>query len=299
MSATPIHSRRRTSNPNSRSATTVSSTRPPAITACTSVIGASASAATWRTHAAVATTIPRVHQRLENSATVLLTGARSVDRRRRDRPPVLEEEAEDRHERGGEREQEAELDGERHSSAAHAASRAQAGLGERVGVEPSPALGPEHVGDGEDAAARMPRCPATVRTGAASISTASAPARATRGAALVALVEQVRRGDAPVCSPCAASRSVSSGVAAHAFARAQGPAGAVGGQRRAHGDEVAGARPPSRAPHVRRAPRPRRPRSRSSSSTIAALGPPIPVVWIVSGRRRRPSPCSPTARGCG
>ena len=43
---TPIHSRRVTVKPKSLSATTVSSASPPAITDCTSEIGASASAAT-------------------------------------------------------------------------------------------------------------------------------------------------------------------------------------------------------------------------------------------------------------
>ena len=45
---------------------------------------------------------------------------------------------------------------------------------------------------------------------------------------------------------------------------------------------------------------PAAPSSTSSAITIAALGPPIPVLWIVSGApsaARRP--CSPTARGCG
>ena len=76
MSATPIHSRRVTANPNNRSATTVSSTSPPAITDCTTEIGASASAATWKPQDPVATRIPSVYQRERNSASELATGRR-------------------------------------------------------------------------------------------------------------------------------------------------------------------------------------------------------------------------------
>ncbi len=76
MSATPIHSRRVTVKPNRRSATTVSSTSPPAITDCTSEIGASASAADVEAPRPVATTIPSVYQRDRNSASDVLTGRR-------------------------------------------------------------------------------------------------------------------------------------------------------------------------------------------------------------------------------
>ena len=48
----------------------------PAITLCTRLIGASDSAATWNTQAAVATMMPSVHQRLANSAPVERTGWR-------------------------------------------------------------------------------------------------------------------------------------------------------------------------------------------------------------------------------
>ncbi len=78
MSATPIHSRRVTEKPNRRSATTVSSTSPPAITDWTIEIGASASAATWKPHDPVATTIPSVYQRERNRASELATGRRTV-----------------------------------------------------------------------------------------------------------------------------------------------------------------------------------------------------------------------------
>ncbi len=76
VSATPIHSRRVTSSPNSREPTTVTSTRPPAITDWTSEIGASASAATWKPHDVVATTQPIVYTGERNSAIVLATGRR-------------------------------------------------------------------------------------------------------------------------------------------------------------------------------------------------------------------------------
>ena len=71
---TPIHSRLVTVKPNSRSATTPSSTSPPAITVCTIEIGASARAATWKPHETMATAMPSSHQRERNSATVLDTG---------------------------------------------------------------------------------------------------------------------------------------------------------------------------------------------------------------------------------
>ena len=75
---TPTHSRRDTSMPNSRSAITVSSTRPPAITDCTSEIGASESAATCRPHDAIATTMPRTNQRLENRTATARSGRRQT-----------------------------------------------------------------------------------------------------------------------------------------------------------------------------------------------------------------------------
>src|SRR3954470_19444328 len=78
VSATQIHSRFVTVKPKTRSAITVSRTRPPAITDWTIEIGASDSAATCRPHDAVATMMPIVYQRLLNSASELLTGLRSV-----------------------------------------------------------------------------------------------------------------------------------------------------------------------------------------------------------------------------
>ena len=54
----PIHCRRPTSKPKSRSAMTASSTTPPASTDWTTDIGASANAATWKTQAQIATNMP-------------------------------------------------------------------------------------------------------------------------------------------------------------------------------------------------------------------------------------------------
>ena len=73
-SPTPIHSRRVTEWANSRSATTVSRTRPPAITACTIEIGASASAATWKPQEPIAIRIPITYQRFLNRAREVRTG---------------------------------------------------------------------------------------------------------------------------------------------------------------------------------------------------------------------------------
>src|SRR4051794_306244 len=67
--ATPIHSRRVTSWPKRRSAATVSRTSPPAITVCTSEIGASDSAPTCRPHEAIATSIPIVYVRERKSTS--------------------------------------------------------------------------------------------------------------------------------------------------------------------------------------------------------------------------------------
>ena len=58
VSPTQSHSRRVTEWPKTRSAVTVSSTSPPAITDWTIEIGARASAATWKPHDVVATTQP-------------------------------------------------------------------------------------------------------------------------------------------------------------------------------------------------------------------------------------------------
>ena len=52
-------------------------TRPPAITACASEIGANASAATWNPHEPIATSIPITYQREPNSASEVRTGRRA------------------------------------------------------------------------------------------------------------------------------------------------------------------------------------------------------------------------------
>ena len=118
MSATPIHSRRVTVKPNSRSATTVSSTRPPAITDWTSEIGASASAATWKPHEPMATAIPSVYQGERNSASEVRIGRRGLDRGRLDRAAVLVEEPDDRGEGRQEGHDQAHLDPEAHPAPA-------------------------------------------------------------------------------------------------------------------------------------------------------------------------------------
>ena len=56
--ATPIHWRRPTSNPNSRSASTARITTPVESTACTTDSGANTSAATCSSHAPSATPMP-------------------------------------------------------------------------------------------------------------------------------------------------------------------------------------------------------------------------------------------------
>ena len=55
-----------------------------------------------------------MYARERNSASEVRTGRRQLDRRRLDRAAVLVEEADDRGERGREREQQADLDGEAH-----------------------------------------------------------------------------------------------------------------------------------------------------------------------------------------
>jgi hypothetical protein len=74
VSATPIHSRLVTGRWKIRSAMTVSRTSPPAITDCTSEIGARLSAATCRPHDPIATPIPSAYQGDRSSASDELTG---------------------------------------------------------------------------------------------------------------------------------------------------------------------------------------------------------------------------------
>ncbi len=76
VSATPIHSRLPSSKPNQRSASTARKTSPPEMTACTSEMGASASAPTWSTQAPRATEKPSVHHFDVNRPAALRPGWR-------------------------------------------------------------------------------------------------------------------------------------------------------------------------------------------------------------------------------
>ena len=84
--------------------------------------------------------------------------------------------------------------------------------------------------------------------------------------------------------------------------RLRGPEGAA---RPSRGRTVSAASrspnsgPSTRAPQVPIRTSRRAPRAISSSQTIAALGPPMPVDWTVSGSPSRPRRCSPRAHGCG
>ena len=93
---------------------TVRRTRPPAIVAWTSEIGASASAPTWNPQPTVAVTIPSVYQGFLKSANEVRSGFRYVHLGHRDRSAVLVEETEHGRERRREREQQADLDGDGH-----------------------------------------------------------------------------------------------------------------------------------------------------------------------------------------
>ena len=73
---TPAHWRGPTSKPNRRSAITASSTTPPESTTWTTHIGASASAATWKPQAPVATSMPIANHFERNSAGAERSGWR-------------------------------------------------------------------------------------------------------------------------------------------------------------------------------------------------------------------------------
>ena len=111
MRPTPIHSRRPSSKPKQRSASTARKTRPPEITAWTSEIGASASAATCSTQATSATAKPIAHHLERKSARGARERVAHVDVRGRDGTPVLPEEGEVRRECACEREQKSDLYG--------------------------------------------------------------------------------------------------------------------------------------------------------------------------------------------
>ena len=110
--ATPIHWRRPTSKPNSRSAMTARITTPVESTACTTEIGASAIAATCRIQAPSATPMPIANQREEKRALTGLQGVADVDLGGRARTLVLVEEAQLRRHGAGERDQDSQI--ERH-----------------------------------------------------------------------------------------------------------------------------------------------------------------------------------------
>ncbi len=134
-----------------------------------------------------------------------------------------------------------------------------------------------------------PRRAPSVNSVAASISTTDAPAAAhARSGARGAVVEEV-----------AGHRDHLTGGRAEAGAQprqqlrragdppagAERPAGPVGADRLAHRDDLGELRGPARSlPQVPTRSSVRAPSSASSEITIAALGPPMPVDWIVSGR---------------
>ena len=79
MKPTPIHCRRPTLKPKTRSASTVSITSPPQITAWTVDSGARARAATWSTQAPNATSMPIANHLERKSAAPLLERVRPLD----------------------------------------------------------------------------------------------------------------------------------------------------------------------------------------------------------------------------
>ena len=129
LSATPIHSRRLTSWPKTRSESTVTSTSPPAITDCTTRDRrererADVEAPRRRRHDAADHVDRRAEQRDR-----AVHGPAPLHRRGRDRAAVLEQEADHGGQRADDREHDAELDGE-----------GQAGKGRRAAPLPSAAM---------------------------------------------------------------------------------------------------------------------------------------------------------------
>src|SRR3954469_22152424 len=74
----PPHCRRWSLNPKRRSASTASTTKPPAITAWATESGASAMAPTWNTQPTTATAHPIAHHFDRNRSVALLSGARRL-----------------------------------------------------------------------------------------------------------------------------------------------------------------------------------------------------------------------------
>ena len=153
-----------------------------------------------------------------------------------------------------------------------------------------PRAGPSRSLTASTQPACTPRSAASRNSVAASISTASAPsARRRLGVRAVGVVEEVGRDDR---ARCARRRRAARPPPA--------PPSAPGRRRRARRRRARGscrrrqtasratstspsAKPPTSAPHVPTRTSRRAPSRTSSSITIAALGPPIPVLWIVSG----------------
>src|SRR4051794_24097673 len=77
-SAIPPYWRRWSSKPKRRSASTASTTKPPAITACATESGANPMAPTWNTQPTTATAQPIAHHLDRNSCAALLIGARRL-----------------------------------------------------------------------------------------------------------------------------------------------------------------------------------------------------------------------------
>ena len=158
--------------------------------------------------------------------------------------------------------------------------------------------------------ASTPRLAATVKIVAASISTASAPAAIHSGYAIVSVIEEVCGHDGPTVAaatttarlPSSASVSVpGAATLASALVPAERTAGAIVGDRlRSTTSSCPSSSSGTRPPQVPTRSSRRAPSSISSVATIAALGPPMPVLWMLSGSAvGRRSPCNPTGRGCG
>ena len=160
------------------------------------------------------------------------------------------------------------------SRAPSAARRAQ-----RAAADGEDVAHPEHAGGGHPA----PRA-ATWRIVAASISTASAPRSIQRRRrALARVVEEVaarHRGGTGARRPPAARAAR---VGRERAVRAERGARAVCRQHRLHGEQGAERELGIERPAGPDPDEPVAPSAISSSHTIAALGPPMPVAWTVSG----------------
>ena len=134
-------------------AVTVSSTRPPAITDCTSEIGASESAPTWKPQRHQSRSGSRACTSASETAPATCAPGGAAPRRRLDRATVLVEEADDRRERGRDREQQADLDRE---AQATVGGGSESGSGSAGRIVPARGLG----------AGLFPRSSARISSGA-------------------------------------------------------------------------------------------------------------------------------------